>query len=149
MSSHELQTLRNEVKAQEKKIADLESELAFKAEQTEDLADDVIEALEKEKSLLQVKEHLERKLADMVTMTEILERLKGNGLNIVKLKQVADLEEENMRLLKEQRELLQKLNVKRMELEEVNSKRMEIEEAKSMAALEGSGLGGRDESGSV
>lgn len=48
MSSDELQTLRNEVKAQEKKIEDLESKLAFKAKQTGYLADDVIEAQKKE-----------------------------------------------------------------------------------------------------
>ena len=69
-------------------------------------------------------------------MTRILERLKGNRLDIEKLKQVADLEEKNTRLQKEQRELVQRLNAKRMELEEGNSKTMEIEEAKRIAALE-------------
>ena len=80
----ELQTFRNEVKDQEKKIADLETKLASKAKQTEDIADDVIEAQKKEKNLLQTKGHLERQLADMATMTKILERLKENGLDIEK-----------------------------------------------------------------
>lgn len=109
----------------------------------------VIEAQKKEQNLLQAKEDLKRQLADMVKMADVLKALKSNGLDIEKLKQMADLEEENTRLEKEQRELVQKLNAKRMELEEVNAKRADIEEAKRMAALEDSRLGAQDESGSA
>lgn len=46
----------------------------------------------------------------MVEMADVLMTLKSNCLDIEKLKQMADLEEENTRLEKEQRELVQKLN---------------------------------------
>ena len=84
--------LRNKVKAQEKKIEDLKSELAFKAKQTEYLASDMVEAQKKEQNPLQAKEHLERQLADMVKMADVSKTLKSNGLDIEKIRKMAELE---------------------------------------------------------